>query len=125
MRASLSISPNRMPPARLRPWNIHEPFWKISSRRAAHLNRLTGYWIDRTSCTDLELVEYHVTQSLVVDHADIDVRSKFLSSYAGVHRFIAKTIVSRSQELFAEIINRSILFCKSGRCCINTHNRYK
>jgi hypothetical protein len=44
-------------------------------RDIAHLNGLPGKRVDGTSRSDLELVVDHVSQTLVVDNANVDVSS--------------------------------------------------
>lgn len=75
-----------------------------------YLDWLTGQWIHRSCCTNLEFVKNHVAKSLVVNDANVYVCSKLFSSDARIHRLIAIVIISSSQQLFAEVVYGSILF---------------
>ncbi len=63
---------------------------------ALHLNRLSCQWVNRASGSHLKLVEYHMPQSLIIDHTEVDVGSKFLTGYPRIHRFIAIVVVPGS-----------------------------
>lgn len=83
---------------------------------SAHLDRLSCDGIDRSSCSDLELVQHHVAQTLVVDNADVDVCSELLTCDAGVHWFVAIVVVARRNELLAEVVNCSIFLREPAQC---------
>ena len=79
-----------------------------SKKRASHLDRLTGQWVDRPSRSDLEFVIHHVPETLVVDHADVDVCGELFSRDSRIHRLIAVVVVPRGQELLAKVLGRSV-----------------
>ena len=65
--------------------------------------------VDRPCRAHLEFVEYHVPEALVVYDADVDVGCELLPGDAGVHRFVAVVVVSRSKKLLSEVVYGSIL----------------
>lgn len=73
-----------------------------------HLNRLSCQRVNGASGPYLKLVEYHVSQPLIIDHTEVDVGSEFLTCYPGIHRFIAIVVVPSSAKLLAEVIYSSI-----------------
>ena len=81
-----------------------------SCNQSTNLNRLSGQRVDRPCRPDLELVQDHVSEALVVDNSDVDVRSKLLAGDPGVHWLVTIVVVSCSFELFTKVINRSVVF---------------
>ena len=73
-----------------------------------HLDRLSCQRLNGASSPYLKLVKDHVPQPLVVDHTKVDVRSKFLTCYPGIHWFIAIVVVPSSSKLLAEVIYSSV-----------------
>jgi len=51
-----------------------------------------------------------VSETLVVDDSDVNVRSKLLPGDPGVHWLVTIVVVSCSLELFAKVINRGVVF---------------
>lgn len=86
--------------------------FRDSHDRSTNLDRLSCQRVDRPCRPDLELVQDHVPEALVVDDSDVDVRSKLLAGNPGVHWLVAIVVVSCSFELFTKVINCSIVFGK-------------
>ena len=76
--------------------------------KLTYLDGLTGDGIDRARCPHLELVQYHVPETLVIHDADVDVRREFLTGDAGVHRFVAVVVVACGKKLLPKIVNSGI-----------------
>ena len=55
-----------------------------------------------------------MSETLVVDNSDINVRSELLAGDPGVHWFVTIVVVSCSFELFAKVINRGVVFGEPG-----------
>lgn len=109
--ASRSISPKRIPPARLRPCDDTVSFAVDhgSRIRSTHLHWLPCEWIDGPCRSHLEFVKHHVPEALVVHDPDVNVGCELLPGDAGVHRFVAIVVVSRGEKLLPEIVYSSIL----------------
>ena len=67
--------------------------------RSAYLDGLPSERIDRSSRPDLEFIVDHMSQSLIVDHADVDVRSELFTCDTRVHRFVAVIVVPSRKKL--------------------------
>lgn len=80
-----------------------------SSLNVPPSQRLIGHFISRSRSSDLELVGDHVTQALVVNHPDEDVRLELQAAYARVEAFRAVVVVSRGFQHFAEVLERRAL----------------
>lgn len=78
------------------------------------LDRLSRDGIDRSRRPHLEFIVYHVSETLVVDDTQVDVRCELLSGDARVHRFVAPVVVTRGDELFTKVINGGVLFIEPG-----------
>ena len=76
-------------------------------------DRLSRHRIYRTSCPDLEFVQYHVSQALVVYDTYVDVCSELLACNARVHGLVAIVIISGRQKLVAEVVQSGVFFRKS------------
>lgn len=94
IRASRSISPKRIPPARLRPCVDAVSFDHGSQTRSSYLDRLSREGVDRSRRSHLEFVQHHVAQALVVHDPDVDVRGELLSGNTGVHWLVAVVVVA-------------------------------
>lgn len=89
------------------------------------LERLSGQLVDRSGGTHLRLVAHlfltdthhthHVTQSLIVHHADVDIRFQLISPDARIQRLAAIVIESRSRQLLAKVIHCTLLLAKLER----------
>ena len=77
-----------------------------------YLDGLSGQWVDRPCRPDLELVQDHMSETLVVDNSDVNVRGELLASDPGVHWLVAIVVVPRGLELFTKVINRGIVFAE-------------
>ena len=55
---------------------------------------------------------YHVTQSLVIDHADVDIGFHLLSPDARVERFASVVVEASGLQLFAKVIHRTLLLAE-------------
>lgn len=115
--ASRSISPNRMPPPFLRPcsdirWSDKTELRRIES---TYLDRLTSDLIDRTSRADLKLIEHHVAQPLIVDHAEVNVRMELLPRYPGVHWLVAVIVVTGRLKLLPKVVDSPVFLGESIR----------
>lgn len=86
----------------------------IEAFETTYLDRLACHRIHRTSCSYLEFIQHHVSQSLVVNHAKVDVSRELLSCDAGVHWLVAVVVVTSCHKLVAEVVNRSVLFSEPG-----------
>ena len=75
-----------------------------------YLDGLAGDGIDGTCRPDLELVEDHVAQALVVDDADVDVRRELLPGDPGVHRLVPIVVVPGSEQLLAKVVDGGVFF---------------
>ena len=64
---------------------------------------------DRTSGTHLVLVVNHVTQTLVVDDTDVNVRLELLARDARVERLVAVVVVAGLHELVAKVVAGRVL----------------
>ena len=64
-----------------------------TSTSCSHLNRLSCQWVNGTGGSYLKLVEYHVSQPLIVNHTEVDVGSKLLTCYTRIHWFIAIVVI--------------------------------
>ena len=53
-----------------------------TSRAFPTFNGLLCDAVDGTGCSDLVFVENHVSETLVVDYAEVDVGGEFLAGYA-------------------------------------------
>lgn len=82
---------------------------KYLGRRETYLDRLPGKRINRTSCSDLELVVHHVSQTLIVDKTKVNVGMEFFTSDTRVHRLVTVVVVTSSSKLLAKVVNWSIL----------------
>lgn len=92
------------------------------------LQRLSGQLVDGSCCTHLRLVAHlfltytrrthHVTQPLIVHHADIDVRFQFVSPDARIQWLAAIVVESCSSQLLPKIIHCTLLLAKLERRCI-------
>lgn len=80
-----------------------------------YLDRLSGHRINGTCRPDLELVQNHVSQTLVVDHSDVDVRGKFLPGNTGVHWFVPVVIVTSGKQLLSKVVNSGVLLGESSK----------
>ena len=84
----------------------------------AYLDGLARHRVDGTRCAHLELVEDHVSQALVVDDADVDVRRELLAGDPRVHRLVAVVVVAGGEELLAKIVDSRVFFrepvCEEG-----------
>ena len=65
-----------------------------NSEKTTNLHRLSSNRIHWASSSDLELVEHHVPESLVVHNAKIDVCRELLPGDSRIHRFVAVVVVS-------------------------------
>ena len=65
-----------------------------TSRSLSSLDRLHCQRVDRSSGTDLKLIVHHMSQSLVVDTANIYIGTKFFTSGSRVHGFISMIVVT-------------------------------
>jgi hypothetical protein len=81
--------------------------------RWTNLYWLTGQRIDRASGPDLKLVVDHMSQSLIVDQTEIDIRVELFTRDAGVHRFVSVIVVSGSFELFPKVVDWPVLVRES------------
>lgn len=54
-----------------------------------------------------------MSETLVVDDTDVDVRSKLLTGDPGVHWLVAIVVIPCGLELFTKVIDRSIVFSES------------
>ena len=89
------------------------------------LQRLSGQLVDGSCCSHLRLVAHllltdtrhthHMTQSLIVHHADVDVRLQFISPDARIQRLAAIVIESCSSQLLAKIVHCTLLLAKLER----------
>ena len=61
---------------------------------STHLDGLACERIDWTGCAHLELVEHHVTQTLIVDYSKVDVCCELFACDPRVHGFISVVVVS-------------------------------
>ena len=75
---------------------------------------LLGQRVDWTSCTDLEFIVYHVTETLVIDAAYVDVCVEFCAENTRVHWFVSVVIETCFGELFAKVVRCGILFRESN-----------
>jgi hypothetical protein len=87
-----------------------------------NLHRLSCDRINRTRCANLKFVENHVSQSLIVDYANVDVGRKFLPSDTGVHRLIAIIVVPSGKKLLPKVIDGCVFFRKSCRKSVQVRN---
>lgn len=76
----------------------------------ADLDGLLRNWVNRACSPDLEFVENHVPQTLVVDHAYVDVCCELLARDPRIHRLIAVIVVPGFQELLAKVVDGCVLF---------------
>lgn len=74
------------------------------------LHGLTRERVDGTSRTHLELVVHHVTQTLVVDQAHVNVGGELAASDATVHRLVAVVVVTGFAELLTEVVGCGVFF---------------
>lgn len=68
-------------------------------------DRLSSQWCNRPRSSDLEFVVHHMSQSLIINHSNINIRRKFLSRNPRIHGFISIEIVSGTFELMAKIFH--------------------
>lgn len=80
------------------------------------LDGLAGDAVDGTGGTDLELVVHHVSQTLVVDDTQVDVRGEFATCDSTVHGLVSVVVVTCFAELVAEVVGRRVLFGELERC---------
>ena len=71
---------------------------------------MARHGINRPRSTDLELVEDHVPETLIVDNTNVDVRGELLPGDPGIHWFVAVVVVARSKKLLPEVVNCGIFF---------------
>lgn len=60
------------------------------------LDGLACHWINGACSSDLELVQHHVPQTLIVDDTEIDVGCELLACDARVHWLVAVVVVTGS-----------------------------
>ena len=75
-----------------------------------NLYGLSGQRVDWPCCPDLELVQDHVSETLIVNDSDVNVRSELLAGNPRVHWLVAIVVVSCGLELFTEVINCGVVF---------------
>jgi len=85
-----------------------------ASRTLPALDWLLREVVHWPSSPDLELVRDHVTQALVVDQADEDVRTQGQARHTAVHGLVAVVVVTCLLELLTEKVDRSVLLRESN-----------
>ena len=73
------------------------------------LDGLVREVVDFTRGSHLELVVDHVTETLVVDQANINIAFELLAGDAGVHGLVAVVVVACGAELVAKVIRGCVL----------------
>lgn len=81
------------------------------------LHGLSRHRINRPCRSDLEFVVHHVSETLIVDNAEVDIRSKFLTCDTRIHRFVAPVVVTSGYKLFTEMVNGGVLFVEPFNTC--------
>lgn len=87
----------------------------MDKNRKLYFDGLACDGVDWSRRPHLELVEDHVSQSLVIDDANVDIRCELLTGYTRIHGLVAIIIVSRGQELLAEVFYCGIFLGKPNR----------
>ncbi len=85
----------------------------MESEKFPYLDGLSRKRIHGPGRSHLELVQHHVSQPLVVDHTQVDVRSELLPCDARVHGLVPVVVVPRREQLFAKVIYRRVFFRES------------
>ena len=55
-----------------------------------------------------------MSETLVVNHTDVDVGCEFLTGDAGIHWFVAVVVVPSGQELIAKVADGGVLLGESS-----------
>lgn len=62
-----------------------------------HLHWLAGYLVNGPDCPHLELVQHHVSETLIIYNTEINIGMEFLTGDSGVHGLISKVVVARCE----------------------------
>jgi hypothetical protein len=85
----------------------------LKKQKSKYLDRLLGQILYRTSGAHLILVRHHVSQSLIINTANVNVGLELLSCDTTVHGFVAVEVVTGLEQLLPEKGSSWEIFCKS------------
>jgi hypothetical protein len=86
----------------------------IKGMRRTNLNGLSSERVDGSGRSDLELVVDHVSETLVVDDAEVDVCRELLAGDSRVHGLVSEIIVTRLEELLAKVVDGRVVVREPG-----------